>query len=120
MLENIFIIFIKTFFFKFKIIKYKIEETQVDLMADLDLAYKPYYYEFEIEYNSNDMFKYFLKIIRIFLSTKKGFDKEKFDEESENFKSMKYSGYDVVSIKNDSFLELRKDWLKFKLFLLEN
>lgn len=120
MFQNIFIIFVKFFFFKFKIIKYEFKETQTDLMADLNFTYKPFYYEFEIEYNCNKIFDCFCKFIGVLLSINKDFNKEKFQKKVEKFKSLKYSGYDVVSLKNDSFLELRKDWFKFKLFLFEN
>lgn len=120
MWQNIFIIFVKFFFFKFRIIKYEIRETQTDLMADLNLTFKPFYYEFEIEYNCNKFFIYFCRFIGFFLSISNRFNKEKFENEIKNFKSLKYSGYDVVSLKNDSFLGLRKDWFKFKLFLFEN
>ena len=115
MFENIFILIVKLFFFEFKILKYEIKETQTDFMNDLNLMYKPFYYEFEIEYKSNKAFLFLCKFIRIFMKRK-----DEFDKGLEKTKSMKYSGYDVVSLKNDSFLDLRKDWFKFKLFLFEN
>lgn len=115
----ILLVIIRFLFFSVHMTKYEISESQTDIFT-YSLKYKAYYYDYVLKISPNKFCLFvvdFLFLISEPDSTNQNVVLEEFwlYKHIQSIKDTEYKDCGVVSIRNDSFHEIRKRFFKWEI-----